>query len=156
MQYTPKTKKELDESQLVPHGDWDIECYDAEDTKSKKTGKEMFKLSLKVFIGDAQRFYTDYIVPSSDMGLTKLYSFCEATGQLDKYESGDMEADDFIGKCCKAVIHQKPDKETKELRNDLRKYITLAEAEERAKAASEKKSKVPVSAQPDPEDDVPF
>lgn len=163
MQFTPKSKKELDESALIPAGDQDVECYEAEEATSKK-GNAMMVLKLKVYVGDGHRFHTDYIVTGNDMGLAKLYSFCFATGLLDKYEAGELTAEDCIGKSCKAIITQREDRETKEPRNDLRKYITLEEANEREKARAEKAKKkgglfpdgVPASAQPDPNDDVPF
>lgn len=94
MKVTPKTEKELLEMNLIPPGDYAFEVLDAQDKQSKK-GSDMIELTLGVFVGDSRRLITDFLL---DAMPGKLFHFCQYTGLAGKYASGDLKAEDCLGK----------------------------------------------------------
>ncbi len=122
MQFEPKSREALAEGSLIPKGKYDCECVKAEETRSKK-GNDMLVLSLKVWMEDgAVRYLTDYIVPNTDMGLARLLSWCDATGLFEQYQAGDLDAGMCQGKACLVSVNQQKDKQSGELRNNVREY----------------------------------
>lgn len=101
MKFTPQTEADIKKSNLLPDGIYDAEIGTAEDTISK-AGNEMIKVDLTVFDDKGnKRFIFDYLMESMAF---KLRHAAEACGVLDKYEGGDLIADDFIGKGCKVKV----------------------------------------------------
>lgn len=153
MQFTPKSKEELDKANLFEKGTYDIECIKAEE-KTSVGGNPMMVLTHRVFVGDVERYHTDFLVLNNDLGLGKLYSFCDAVGLKADYDRGELHAEDCEGKCCRAsfVQKEKVDRATKqktgEWRNELRGYFAVQ--------TPEGKASIPTAAQPDDEDKVPF
>lgn len=95
MKITPKTEKELKDAFLLPAGEYPFQISASEDTISK-SGNEMIKMTVRVFKPDGNfNLVTDYLLASMEY---KLRHACEACGILNKYESGVLSADDFIGK----------------------------------------------------------
>lgn len=151
MQFEPKSREALAESNLIPKGTYDCECVKAEETRSKK-GNDMLVLNLKVWMEDGStRYTTDYIVPNTDMGLTKLLSWCDATGLFEQYQAGDLDAGMCHGKACLVSMVQQKDKQSGELRNNVREY-KLPGAELPKQAAPKQPE---TEADPDG-DDIPF
>jgi hypothetical protein len=94
MQFAPKTEEEL--NPVFPFGIYEAEVFKAEDTVSKKSGKDMIKLTLKVYgPGEQTVIVNDYLMEA--MG-KKLRGFCEVAGILDIYESGMLQASDCFGR----------------------------------------------------------
>jgi hypothetical protein len=104
MAYTPKSEAQLADEGLTPEGIYDYEIVEAEE-KLSKAGNDMYVLKLYIFDQNGiRRPLTDYIALGSNFGERKLRHAADASGILDIYESGDLCADSFIGKCGKVVI----------------------------------------------------
>jgi hypothetical protein len=103
MKFTPIPVDELKSSFLLMEGKYDFEVMSA-NSKISKSGNDMIELTLKLFGYDGKTHTIfDYLL-STESTLFKLYSFCEATEILDKYNSGDLVAHDCISLCGKAEI----------------------------------------------------
>lgn len=94
MKTTPKTEKEIQEMNNIPNGDYAFEVMDAQDTKSRKNS-DMITLTLGIFVGDTRRLLTDYLLDSMP---GKLFHFCSYTGLAQQYQSGNLKAEDCLGK----------------------------------------------------------
>ncbi len=106
MNFTPKNENEL--SNLLPDGEYDFEVIDAQDKKSQKSGADMIMLKIAIWQGDRISCYLfDYLLESVAF---KLRHCCDACGLLDKYQSGSLDATQFIGRTGKAKIIIQKDK----------------------------------------------
>lgn len=106
MRFTPKDESEL--SKLLQPGEYDLEITEAEDTVVKGTDREQIKLRVAVWDGDRIRARIfDYL---NESVAYKIRHICEATGQMAKYESGELKATDLLGKMCKGKIVIEKDK----------------------------------------------
>ena len=95
MQFQPKTKQEIDDSRLLPKGEYDFEIVDAEE-KTSAAGNDMIELTVRVSNGNGlTRTLTDYVMAQR---LAKLYNCCAACGILEKFNCGTLSDDDFPGK----------------------------------------------------------
>jgi hypothetical protein len=106
MRFTPKSEDEIAAENLWPAGEYGFEIlqqvtfgtktFTTEETVSQKSGAEMLRLVVKVYNNEGH-FQTviDYLM---DAMPGKLRHACEACGLLDKYNSGLVTANDFIGK----------------------------------------------------------
>ena len=96
MKFAPKTEKEVAEEGLLPKGEYSFEVMSAEDKVSKASGNEMIALKLHVFDDQGEpRIIFDYLLESM---ARKLRHAAEACGLLTEYESGGLDALDFVGK----------------------------------------------------------
>lgn len=108
MRFTPKSDDELVKGTLLEIGDYDFEILDASEEISKKTGAEMLKLKLAIYQnGESVKTIFDYIMDSIAF---KLKHFSQAVGIIDKYNNGDINAFDCIGRVGKCKIGIKIDK----------------------------------------------
>lgn len=106
MQFTPKTDKEIAEANLWPlgtlcgfevieHVTFGDKVTSTCDTTSKN-GNEMIVLVLNVFNDKGEtKVLLDYLLESVPAKLKAAATVC---GLLDKYESGQLYAADFVGK----------------------------------------------------------
>lgn len=107
MQFKPKSEKEISEENLLPNGEYDFEVTAALDAKSA-SGNEMIKLQLNVFDDNGNlRIIFDYLLESMAF---KLRHAADACGVIDKYESGSLVADDFMGKTGRLKLAIQKDK----------------------------------------------
>jgi hypothetical protein len=92
----PKSDEELVD--IWDIGQYQFEVANAEETTSKN-GNEMIKLTIKVWdrLGKTRTIF-DYLLESPLPAAAKLKAFCKITGLLEKYEAGNITADDCIGK----------------------------------------------------------
>lgn len=104
MKITPKSQEEIDLEGLLEKGVYDFEVIKSEDKVSKK-GNEMIHVRLKVFHNNGFQFVDDYLMEAMSY---KLRHFCETTNLLDKYESGELTADDCAGSSGKVKIDIEP------------------------------------------------
>lgn len=106
MQFTPKTEKEITEAGLWPAGKYQFEVipyvdfgnvqFSTQDSISKKTNKEMIILVLKIYNSEgAFKIVVDYLVEAMAY---KLRHAAEALNLLDKYNTGNLHALDFVEK----------------------------------------------------------
>jgi len=123
MRFTPKTKEELDFDNLLPKGEYDFEVAKTEDAVSKKSGKEMIKVNLKVFNGEGFNFVTDYLMEAMPF---KLRHFFETIGMIDAYNEGSVQAADLVGAAGKVQIDIKAASDQFPAKNSVKDYGSKA------------------------------
>lgn len=144
MRFEPKTEKEIAEAMLLPDGEYDFVVVKAEDTKSKKTGVDMIKVTIGVYQPDGtQRLITDYLMGSFPR---KLRRFAEGIGLLAQYEMGELHSEECEGRSgrCKVVIKHQDDYDPK---NEVKDYVVNR---------ASKSKPAPAAHLPTTEDDIPF
>ncbi len=96
MKYKPLNDEEIIALKpILQPGTYQFEAVGAEDTRSKKTNKEMIKATLKVWADQGKEFYlTDYFTGDEKM-IWKLKSYFDCVGQLNLYETGEISANNF-------------------------------------------------------------
>lgn len=117
MRFQPKTEKEIQEANLWPAGIYDFEILP--DTKIgansystcdrvSKSGNDMIQLVVKVVNDEGRdRVVIDYLMEQIEY---KLRHAAVACGLEDEYESGQLHADQFIGKTGKLKLKIEKDK----------------------------------------------
>ena len=151
MRIVPKSQEEIDLEGLLEKGVYDFEVLKAEDKLSKK-GNEMIHIKLKVFHGEGFQFVDDYLMEAMSY---KLRHFCDETGLIDRYESGELNAADCIGRTGKVKIDIEPAGEFP-AKNIVKDYGEKKKADPSAKGPlmnSPPKNKVEND---DPDQDIPF
>lgn len=108
MKFQPKTEKQIAEDGLRKAGVYSFEIVDAVEAVSKKNN-EMIKLVVRLYNsgGDDCGTITDYLLESLAY---KLRHAAEACGLIEKYDSGFLSSDDFIGKTGELKLTIKKDK----------------------------------------------
>ena len=94
MRFQPKTEDELKTWKILPEADYDYVIDQAID-KISQQGNDMIEIKLRVFGPGYESHIFDYLLES--MG-HKLRHICESTGLLSKYDSGEVVAEDLIGR----------------------------------------------------------
>lgn len=132
MRITPKTEEQLKEESniLWPDGEYEFEISDKATFGQKEvrtddgvssSGNDMIVLVVRVFNASGKpRFLTDYLTEA--MGF-KLRHACDACGLLDKYQSGELHAHDFIGKFGKLLLKTQPAKGEYKAKNVVDDYV---------------------------------
>jgi len=102
MRFTPKSNEELQEMNLIKEGVYAFEIVNAVN-KTSKAGNEMIELNLKVYDNlGIEKFLFDYLLESMPF---KLKHFAETAGLLEKYEAGNLSAEDCMYKCGQVQIY---------------------------------------------------
>lgn len=152
MKFTPLTEEEIASSGLMEDGLYKFTVLEAEDMVSK-TGNDMIKLTLRVQDADGMMHKVfDYLLEKMKF---KLRHFCEYTGLLDKYDSGNLTAADCIGKSgvCEIIVQagqEKYDGGKYPDKNAVKDYI------ENNKATMSKDPIPVVTEHPSFDDSIPF
>ena len=147
MKFTPKTKQEINEDRMLPAGEYSFQISGAEDTTSK-AGNEMIKLTLRVFKPDGKFLLVDdYLLEAV---LYKILHLCEATGLKDKYDAGQIAAQDFIGKTGMLKLGVQKSEQYGD-KNQVKDYIVDGKAE----IPKDNLDKV-IDGDDDMEDTIPF
>jgi len=150
MRFAAKTQKEIDESKLIPEGEYSFEVSSAAD-KISKSGNEMIEVWLRVYKPDGSFIQiADYLLESIPH---KLLHICETLGLSAKYQSGQLTGNDFqpgmAGKLKLGIQKDKtgnyPD------RNAVKDYIVDGKAEIPKDGLSKMLDK-----KDDMEDSIPF
>lgn len=154
--FTPKSKEETQRKEfpLLPKGEYDFEVISSKE-KTSKAGNPMFEINLKVFgpDGQHQRLF-DYLL-LDDSGQWKLRHFCEATGMLDRYESGDLDEGELEGQVGRVKIKIQPAKDGYPEKNAVEDYIPTDEAAAN-KTTKQAKENSKRSSKKDLNDDIPW
>ena len=155
MEFTPKTEAEMNEDRLLPDGVYDFETQAAEDTVSKSSGKEMIKVTLRVW-GDngGTNLVNDYLMGGGM--LYKLLHFCSATGLMANYEAGTLCAEDCAGRCGKVSLKVEPAGQYPS-KNAVKDYVVdkAAASAPRATVATTHTA-TPANSAPVDDDSIPF
>jgi hypothetical protein len=127
MRFTPKSDKELAEEKLAPEGEYGFEVSGAVD-KQSKAGNDMIELTLRIYKPDGNFFLlSDYLMEAM---LYKISHACRACGIYEKYESGNLVAEDFIGKTGRLKLGIQKDKTGQYPdRNAVKDYIVPKDGE---------------------------
>lgn len=151
--YKPKTEAQLAEEGLFKPGVFDCEVAEAID-KPSKAGNPMVTLKLNVFDENGSlRSVYDYIVPSTNFGERKLRHAADAFGLLEKYEAGEIWADDFSNQMGKVEIGiSKPTPDYPLPKNIVTDYIGREEATKMQDETPKKKK----TTKEELSDDIPF
>jgi hypothetical protein len=121
MTFEPKTKEQIEDAKLWPKGEYGFEIIDAAEKKSA-AGNEMFEIEVRLSNGKgASKELTDYLLPKR---AEKLYGCCAAIGVLDKYRSGTLSQDDFVGGRGKVALIVEKGKNGFPPRNAIESYIS--------------------------------
>lgn len=148
MRIQPKTQQELDEEKLLPAGEYAFTISGAEEKVSKK-GNDMIVLTVRVFKPDGSFvLVTDYL---TDAMMYKILHLCEAVGLSDKYDSGLLEPEDFIGK--EGLLKLKIQKDTT---GDYPDKNTIADYAISKDSKPKKKDALSKVIDNEMEDDIPF
>ena len=100
MQFQPRTDKEIEESQLLPRGEYAFHIIEATE-KASLAGNAMIELRVRVSKDGYARILHDYILPQRP---AKFRNCCIACNVEDKYLVGSVRDDDFLGKRGKVRI----------------------------------------------------
>lgn len=169
MQYSPKSPNEIAAMRLKPEGNYAFEVSNAVDTVSKSSGKDMMALTLNCYDTNGSIFtINDYLVPGTQYGDRKTFEFAASIGLGGKYATGQMTAEDVLGKggWCKVKVGKSRPKADGSgdypPKNEIAWYL---DKEPKQKAESEKPSNneapAPQRSAPPPsnqsvDEDVPF
>lgn len=113
MKFTP--------TNLLPAGDADFETISAEEKKSS-AGNDMIVLRNAIYQGGEIKCYIfDYLL---ELVAFKLRHYCQSTGLIEKYQSGELTANDCIGKIGRCKIDIQSDKDGKHPdKNVIKDYL---------------------------------
>lgn len=128
MKFQPKSEKQIAEEGLYPEGSYSFEISSAEN-KTSKSGNDMIQLKIKVYDNDGNfRFVDDYLLESMAYKLRHAAFVCDLG---DKYEAGDLDAFDFVGKTGNLSLKIQKDKKGEYPdKNVVKDYIAPKDGEE--------------------------
>lgn len=100
MSYKPMTAEEAAKLNVRPDGIYPFEVTDAQNGKTKEKGHPMIALTLSFFDEAGDRFTVkDWLVHSDNRwSEKKCFDFANSTGLTAKYASGEMAAEDCLGR----------------------------------------------------------
>lgn len=119
--FVPQTEQEI--LNLMPAGIYDFYVNQAELTTSKKSGKPMIKLDLRVLDANGtEKVVIDYLI---DTMMYKVKHFCDSVGLEAEYLSGVFDADMCIGKNgkCKIIIDEPEIDSPFNAKNAIKDYV---------------------------------
>lgn len=135
----PQTEQALKEAMLLPAGDYDFEVLDAVD-KVSKNGNEMIALKLGVFRPNGSKQYVnDFLMEKLAF---KLRHFAYAVGLGEKYEAGEMVAEDCKGRAGRVTVKIE-EQDGYAPKNAVRDYVVIGK--ETVKPAANAKPTAPAS-----------
>lgn len=107
MKFAPKTEEQINAERLWAVGAYPFEILEGEDTTSKE-GNDMIKLKIQLFNQEGDNIIVfDYLLEKMAY---KLRHCAEACNLLDKYQTGELQGSDFVGKTGSAKLFVKKDK----------------------------------------------
>jgi len=107
MQFAPKSENELNPT--LPDGEHTATVVKAEE-KVSRGGNDMIALTLRAEMpGGGSALIKDWLLPN-DKGMWKVHDFCKAAGLMERYDAGDLRADD----CLEAEVRIKVKNEASE------------------------------------------
>lgn len=148
MKFKPKSEEEINAEGLWPMGFYPFEILEGSDEVSG-SGNDMIKLKVQLFNQDGDNIIVfDYLLEKLAY---KLRHCAEVCGLLDKYQSGELHGDDFIGKSGSAKVGIQKDKQGQYPdKNTISDYVVQKSQPHSTPVAS-----APVSA-PALNDEIPF
>ena len=149
MRFTPKTAKEIAEMRILPDGEYPFQITSAVDKVSSK-GNDMIEVWMRVFKPDGNFIQVvDYLMESMAY---KLRHACEATGLIDRYESGQLQPDELVEKTGMLKLTTQKGTGGYSDKNVVKDYIVSGEA---VKLPVNKNDLI-ANLTTDPNDEIPF
>jgi|ERR1700684_1960419 len=98
MKVTPYSEEEFKSRKLMSPAIYEFRIHESRE-KISKNGQEMIEIILKVSDSINGRIFTifDYLMDTETMGF-KIRHIYECVGMIEKYESGNIDAKDLLGK----------------------------------------------------------
>jgi len=97
MRFQPPTEAEIEARKLWPKGVYPFEIMEAVEKLSAGKGNVMIEVTIQVSRRDGStRIVKDYLMVQRP---EKLMHAARACGVIEKYHSGSLSDDDFVGKC---------------------------------------------------------
>ena len=153
MRITPKTEAEVQEAGLLTAGEHPFEVLEAAE-KQSKAGNDMLAMKLGIDTEDGKRAVFDYL---GEFAEYKLRHFFDTIGQLEMYESGNIDAEALVGCTGVARIVIQPAKDGYDAKNSVKDYVKRdARPKQMAPKSATKKAAKSVAAKDMPDDDIPF
>lgn len=121
MQFSAKTEAQIQEESLIPVGEYDFTVVKADNKVSKNTSSEMIQLDMDVFVDGVARPLKDWLM---EQMAYKLRHFCFSVGLGSKYEDGNLQANDCVGRSGKVKIGIKESAEYGK-QNNVKDYVVL-------------------------------
>lgn len=100
LKFTPMSDEEIKRAGLIASGTYDFEVVTAEEKTSKK-GNPMIVVSLKVFVGGAERPMKDWLL---EIFPKKFKHFLYGVGCSRMYDDGDLDPTALVGRTGKVVV----------------------------------------------------
>lgn len=122
LEFQPKSEEELKKTILLPEGEYDFDTVGADEAVSKSSGKEMIKLTLKVYAPDGNTTLVyDYLLAALEY---KIKHFCDTAGLQTEYQLGILTADMCLNKSGKVKLVIQKDKTGQyEDKNVVKDYV---------------------------------
>jgi hypothetical protein len=96
MNFKPATEEEIKANKVWPNGVYPFLIVEAEEKLSARKGNPMIELRIVISKSDgSKRTIRDYLLPQRE---EKLMHAARACAVFEKYQSGSLEAGDFVGK----------------------------------------------------------
>lgn len=120
MKFTPKTEEQIASENIWSAGVYGFEITHAENAISK-SGNEMIKLTLRVFDAEGrERTMFDYLLESMAY---KLRHAAEACGLLERYNVGELDGYDFMGKAGSLKLSVRANSQSRTKENSIQDYV---------------------------------
>lgn len=113
----PLSKEDIENGGTLPAGTYPFSVIKAERGVSKK-GNDMIKLNLRLYGAERDAFCTDYLLETMPF---KLGQFCTLTGLEDRYNAGELEAEDCMGR--EGYVTVKRTKDDYGVKNEVKDYV---------------------------------
>ncbi len=125
MRFEPLSDDQIIRMGLMEKGIYPFEVISAENTISK-SNNEMIKLQLRIWDKEgSERILYDYLLSAF---IKKIKHFSDVTGLQDKYQNGNLEAEDCLGKSGNVLIGVQEDKtNTYPPKNSVIDYVAKPE-----------------------------
>lgn len=149
LQFKPKTEKEIEELTALPNGEFPATVTAAESAVSKKSGADMIKITVLVYVGDRKFQFTDYLMPAMEV---KLYNFCKQANLLDEYHAGSLTPEMCENKELWVKLGIQKGKDGFADKSEIKDYI----AEPAKKTTPVSAKSTPTTLKPEPDDEAPF
>lgn len=150
MQFAPKSKEDRENAGTLPDGAYPFSVMKAE-RKISKAGNDMIKLMLRLYGPDSEGICTDYLMEAMPY---KLGAFCELTGLEERYNSGELDADDCQGR--EGFVSVKRIKDSYGVKNEVKDYVPEPKNQPPRAELDERRKKIEAAISTDDEEEIPF
>lgn len=103
MRFTPQSEEEIKKAMLIPAGEYDFQVVEATE-KTSSGGHQMIEMKIIVWFDGNQYHVRDWLMVDLPMQQYKVIHFCRATGIMNRYNAGNLEASDCLGRSGQLVL----------------------------------------------------